>query len=68
MPSLGTCLVVQCLRHYLPLQGVQVQSLVRELRFSHASWPKHQKHLSNIATDSIKTLNVAHIKKHLKNK
>ena len=31
--GLGTSLVVQWLRHYLSVQGVWVQSLVRELRF-----------------------------------
>ena len=30
---LGTCLVVQWLRLHAPVQGVQVQSLVRELRY-----------------------------------
>ena len=30
--SLGPSLVVQWLRHYLPLQGMRVQSLLRDLR------------------------------------
>ena len=30
--SLGPSLVVQWLRHYLPLQGIRVQSLLRDLR------------------------------------
>ena len=41
--SLGTSLVVQWLRHRLPMQGVQVQSLVGELR-SHMPRAKEPKH------------------------
>ena len=35
-PRVRTSLVVQWLRICLPMQGMQVQVLVRELRFSHA--------------------------------
>ena len=34
---MGTSLVVQWLRNHLPMQGMQVQSLVGELR-SHMLW------------------------------
>ena len=38
----GTSLVVQWLRLYLPIWGVQVQSLVGELKSHGALWPKHK--------------------------
>ena len=59
-----TSLVVQWLRLHLPVQGVQVQSLVGELR-SHM--PQGQKtktsNRSNIVTNPIKTLKMVHDKK-----
>ena len=59
-----TSLVVQWLRLHLPVQGVQVQSLVGELR-SHM--PQGQKtktsNRSNIVTNPIKTLKMVHVKK-----
>ena len=66
----GTSLVVQWLRLGLPMQGVGVQSLVRELR-SHV--PHGQKiktqNRSNTVANSIKTLKIFHIKnKNLKKK
>ena len=61
----GTSLVVQWLR--LPMQEVQVRSLVRELR---PHTPPDQKtktqNRSNIVTDSIQTLATVHIKKEIK--
>ena len=55
--SYGTSLVVQWLRLHFPMQGVQVQSLVRELRSPPNSWPKIQtiNNRSNIINNSIKT-------------
>jgi len=42
MPSPGISLEVQWLGVHLPMQGVQVQSLIRDLRF-HMPWrPKIQ--------------------------
>ena len=38
----GTALVIHCLRLHLPLQGMQVQSLVREVR-SHMPYGKKKK-------------------------
>ena len=35
----GISLAIQWLRLHLPMQGVEVQSLVEELRFPHALWP-----------------------------
>ena len=61
----GTSLEVQWLRPCFPMQGVQVRSLVGELG-SHT--PRDQKtkcKRSNIVTNSIKTLKIAHIKKNL---
>ena len=50
-----------------PNAGVQVRSLVGELRshMPHAPKPKHK--TVNIVTNSVKTLKVAHIKKKKKN-
>ena len=42
MLNIGTSLVVQWLRLHLPLQRVQVQSLVGELRFPYALEPTNQ--------------------------
>ena len=39
----GTSLAVQRLRLHLPMQGVRVQSLVRELR-SHMPWGQKKRH------------------------
>ena len=61
----GTFLVVQGLRLHLPMQGVRVWSLVGKLR----SFQQNQNfRQSNIVTNSIKTLKLAHIKKNLKKK
>ena len=57
----GTSLMVQWLRLHLPLEGVRVQSLVRELRSPMACGQKTNS--SNIVTKSIKTLKIVHIKK-----
>ena len=55
----GTSLVVQWLRLHLPVQGVWIRSMVRELS-SHM--PCHQKtkieNRSNIVKNSMKTLKV----------
>ena len=59
---LGTSMVAQGLR--LSMQGAQVQSLVRELRFPHTWGPKTKiKNRNNIVTNSMKTLKTVHIKK-----
>jgi len=57
----GPSLVVQWLRLHLPMQEVWVKSLLRELRYPHASWPKNQ-NINSITTNSIKTLKTVHIK------
>ena len=51
-------LVVQWLGLHLPLQGVRVQALVRDLRSHMPQGQKKTKYKtgSNIVTDSIKTL------------
>ena len=62
----GMSLEVQWLRPCFPMQGVQVRSLVGDLG-SHM--PRDQKtkcKSSNIATNSIKTLKMVHIKKYFK--
>ena len=61
----GNPLVVQWFRISLPMQEVQVQSLVRELR-CFAAETKHK--TSKIVTNSIKTFKMAHIKKKKKTK
>ena len=55
--------MVQWLRLHLPVQGIQVQSLVRELR-SHMPCGQKIKtyNRSNVVTHSIKTLKMVHIK------
>ena len=60
----GTSLLVQWLRLHLPMQGVQVQSLARELG-SHMPCGRKTKtwNRNNILTNSIKTLKMVHIKK-----
>ena len=57
-------------RLLLPMQGVQVQSLVDELRSHIPHGPKipNVKNRSNVVTHSIKTLKIVHIKKFLKKK
>ena len=55
--------MVQPLRLSLPVQGLWLQFLVRELR-SHML--QGQKAKSNIVTNSIKTLEMVRIKKNLK--
>ena len=58
-----TSLVVQCLGLCLSLQGVQVRSLVRELRNHMPSSQKTKtQNRSYIATNSTKTLKMVHIK------
>ena len=60
----GTFLVVQCLRLHLPMQEVQVWSLVRELRLHMPHSQKAKtKSRHNIVTNSIKTLKMAYVKK-----
>ena len=56
--------MVQWLRLCLPMQGVQVQPLVGELR-SHMPYDPKTKmqNRSNIVTNSIKTLKMVHIEK-----
>ena len=65
--SLGTSLAVQWLQFPLPKQGLQVQSLVGELR-SHM--PRGQKaktlNRSNAVTNSIKTLKMVRMRKKKK--
>ena len=65
-PTFETSLMVRLLRLCLPIQAVQVQSPVRELRF-HTSHGQNIKtpYRSNIVTNSIKTLKMVHIKKIL---
>ena len=64
---LGISLVVQGWRFHLPVQGVQVQSLVRELRFHIPRGHKTKaQNRSNIVTNSIKTKNDPHQKKIFK--
>ena len=63
--GLGTSLVVQWLRPCLPMQGVRVRPLVRELR-SHM--PLGQKARNNTVTNSIKTLKMVQILKKKKKK
>ena len=58
--------MVQWLRLHLPMQGVWVRSLVRELRFHIPRGQKTKtKSRSYIATNSIKTLKILQIKKKL---
>ena len=65
-PTFEISLMVRLLRLCLPIQAVQVQSPVRELRF-HMSHGQNIKtpYRSNIVTNSIKTLKMVHIKKIL---
>ena len=66
--SLGVSLVGQWLRPCLPMQGVQVQPLVGELR-SHMPFGQKPKHkTSNIVANSIKSVKMAHIKSLKKKK
>ena len=63
----GTSLVVQWVIRHLPVQGVQVQSLVRELRSQFLMAKKNKIwNRNNIAANSIKTLKMICIKKNLK--
>ena len=48
--------MVQWLRLYLPMQGVQAQSLVRELRLHMPPGQRPKQNRSSIITSSIKTL------------
>ena len=64
---LGTSMVAQGLRLHLSMQGAQVQSLLRELRFPHAWGPKPKtKNRNNIVTNSMKTFKMVYIKKKKK--
>ena len=65
--SLGTSLAVQWLQFPLPKQGLQVQSLVGELR-SHMPCGQKAKTLnrSNTVTNSIKTLKMVRMRKKKK--
>ena len=61
--------MIQWLRLGLPVEGVWVGSLVRELRSYMPFGQKIKaKNRSNIVTNSIKTLKMIHIKKVLKKK
>ena len=65
-----TSLEVQWLRFHLPMQGVQVWSLVREL-WSHTPWGQKNKtwNRSNVVTKSTEDFKkMVHIKKNLKKK
>ena len=60
-------MVAQGLRLHLSMQGAQVQSLLRELRFPHAWGPKPKtKNRNNIVTNSMKTFKMVYIKKKKK--
>ena len=65
----GTSLMVQWLRFHPPMQGVQVQSLVRKLR-SHMPWDQKTKtwNRSNIVRNSIKILKWPTLKTKYKKK
>ena len=58
-----TSLVVQWLGLHLPVQGVQVQSLVRKLGspMPHGRKTKTE-NINNVVTNSVETLKMAHIK------
>ena len=61
-------MAVQWLRLYLPVQELQIRSLVRELR-SHMVVAKNPNiNRSNIVTNSIKTLKMVPHQKSLKKK
>ena len=64
--KVGISPVIQWLRHCLPVQELQVQSLVREVR-SHMPHGQKTKtsNRSNILTDSTKTLKMVHHQKNL---
>ena len=57
----STSLAAQWLKLCLPIQGVRVQSLVRELR-STTPLSQRNKTESDIVTNSIKNLKMVHIK------
>ena len=52
-------MVAQGLRIYLSMQGVQVKSLLRELRFPHAWGPKTKTKNRNNVTNSCLSLSVS---------
>ena len=59
----GISLVVQWLRFCLPMEGVQVQSMVRELRVTcRMADIQNINNRNNIVTNSIKTLKMVRIK------
>ena len=75
LENLGTSLVVQWLRLRFPMPGVQIHSLVRELRSHYLSAAKKPKHktetiLQHKFRKVLKTIKMVHIppKKILKNK
>ena len=60
----GTSLTSQCLRVHLPMQGVHVHSLIRELRSHMPQCPKKlKKQRSNIVKNLVKTLKWSTLKK-----
>ena len=62
--QMGTSLAVQWLRLCLPMQGVQVRSLLQKLRSHMPRGQKNKtKNRSSTVTSSIKTLKVVHIQK-----
>ena len=67
-----TSLVAQLLRLRFPMQGVQVQSFVGELRSylcsknKNKNTPKHKTNKTSILTNSVKTLKMVHLKKSFK--
>ena len=65
--------MVQWLRLHLSMKGIQVQSLVGELRFHKPHGKQKQQEQqtnkqSSIVTNSIKTLKIVHIKKNSEKK
>ena len=67
--ELETSLVVQWLRFHLPMQGVQGQSLVGELKIPHALGSKDQNiKQKQYCNRFIKTFKLAHLQKKKKGK
>ena len=65
----GTSLVIQWLRLCLPMQDVHVWSLVGQVRSPHTSAKKPKTwNRSNIVTNLIQNLKMAHLQKPLKKK
>ena len=62
----GTFLVVQWLRLHIPMQQLWARSLVGELRFPHALWPKNQNKEQKQYCNKFNTdLKMIHIKKKI---